>query len=397
MQVQYRATQAEINLDHLRANYEAFRHALPVEMRLLACVKADAYGHGAVEVARELEKAGADYLSVAFLDEAIQLRRAGIQMPVLVLGYTPPEGIQAAWEHQVTVTLFSPEVLEAIRALPEESLNRPLKVHIKIDSGMGRLGLLPGEAAVSFIEKAMALPQAEVEGMFTHFSKADEEDKSYTLEQYRRFTSVVVALKERGTSLPIIHTGNSAAAIDTPELSFNMVRIGISLYGLYPSDEVNRQKVALTPVLTLKTKVAYVKTLPPHWGVSYGARYVTDTEEIIATLPIGYADGYSRMLSGKAEVLIRGRRVPVVGTICMDQCMVTLQSFAEEAEEIQAGEEVVLIGQQSGASISADELASWLGTIHYEVICMIASRIPRFYIRNGAPYTLINPLLDPVD
>ncbi|MED5015885.1 alanine racemase [Paenibacillus chibensis] len=397
MQVQYRATQAEINLDHLRANYGAFRDALPDEMKLLACVKADAYGHGAVEVARELEKAGVDYLSVAFLDEAIQLRQAGIQAPVLVLGYTPPEGIPAAWEHRVTVTVFSPEVLEAIAALPEESLKRPLKVHIKIDSGMGRLGLLPGEGAVAFIEEAMGLPQAEVEGMFTHFSKADEEDKSYTLEQYRRFTSVVVALKERGTSLPIIHTGNSAAAIDTPELSYNMVRIGISLYGLYPSDEVNRQKVALTPVLTLKTKVAYVKTLPPHWGVSYGARYVTDTDETIATLPIGYADGYSRMLSGKAEVLIRGRRVPVVGTICMDQCMVTLQSFAEEAKEIQVGEEVVLIGRQSGESISADELASWLGTIHYEVICMIAGRIPRFYIRNGAPYALSNPLISQVN
>ncbi|MWV44443.1 alanine racemase [Paenibacillus sp. HJL G12] len=393
MQVQYRATQAEINLDHLRANYTTFRRALPEEMLLLACVKADAYGHGAIEVSRELEQAGADYLSVAFLDEAIQLRQAGIQAPVLVLGYTPPEGIQAAWEHQVTVTLFSPEVLEAIKALPAESLVRPLKVHIKIDSGMGRLGLLSGETAISFIEEAMALPQAEVEGMFTHFSKADEEDKSYTLEQYRRFASVVVALKERGISLPIIHTGNSAAAIDTPELSFNMVRIGISMYGLYPSDEVNRQKVALTPVLTLKTKVAFVKMLPPHWGVSYGARYVTDAEEIIATLPIGYADGYSRMLSGKAEVLIRGRRVPVVGTICMDQCMVSLQSFADEAKEIQAGEEVVLIGQQSGACISADELASWLGTIHYEVICMIAARIPRSYLRNGAPVTLVNPLI----
>ncbi|BFH64923.1 alanine racemase [Paenibacillus azoreducens] len=393
MHVQYRATQAIINLDHLRANYEAFRHVLPPEMKLLACVKADAYGHGAVEVSRALEQAGADYLSVAFLDEAIQLRQAGIKLPVLVLGLTPPEGIRTAWEYGITVTVFSPDVLEAIAALPEESLKRPLKVHIKIDSGMGRLGLLPGEAAVHFIEQALALPQAEIEGMFTHFSKADEEDKSYTLEQYRRFANVVALLKDRGISLPIVHTGNSAAAIDNPELSFDMVRIGISMYGLYPSDEVNRQKVALLPVLTLQTKIAYVKTLPPHWGVSYGARYVTEEEEAIATLPIGYADGYSRMLSGKAQVLIRGRRVPVVGTICMDQCMVTLKPFADEAKEIQAGEEVVLIGHQSGGSITADELASWLGTIHYEVVCMIAHRVPRFYIRNGAPYTLFNPLI----
>ncbi len=393
MQVQYRATRAEINLDHLIENYKAFRHALPEGMRLLACVKADAYGHGAVEVARALEQAGADYLSVAFLDEAIQLRRAGIQVPVLVLGYTPPEGIQAAWEHRVTVTVFSPEVLEAIRRLPEASLERPLKVHVKIDSGMGRLGLLPGDGAVSFIEEAAALPQAEVEGMFTHFSKADEEDKSYTQVQYRRFAGVVAAMEQKGIRLPILHTGNSATAIDMPELSFNMVRIGISLYGLYPSDEVNRQRVALRPVMSLKTNISLVKKLPPHWGVSYGARYVTEAEEMIATLPIGYADGYSRMLSGKAEVLIRGRRVPVAGTICMDQCMVSLKSFGKEAEEIGGSEEVVLIGSQSGSSITADELASWLGTINYEVVCMIAGRVPRLYVRGGNHVRLVNSLL----
>lgn len=393
MQVQYRATRAEINLDHLIENYKAFRHALPEGMRLLACVKADAYGHGAVEVARALEQAGADYLSVAFLDEAIQLRRAGIQAPVLVLGYTPPEGIQAAWEHRVTVTVFSPEVLEAIRRLPEASLERPLKVHVKIDSGMGRLGLLPGDGAVSFIEEAAGLPQAEVEGMFTHFSKADEEDKSYTQEQYRCFAGVVAAMEQKGIRLPILHTGNSATAIDMPELSFNMVRIGISLYGLYPSDEVNRQRVALRPVMSLKTNVSFVKKLPPHWGVSYGARYVTEAEEMIATLPIGYADGYSRMLSGKAEVLIRGRRASVAGTICMDQCMVSLKSFGKEAEEIGAGEEVVLFGSQSGSSITADELASWLGTINYEVVCMIAGRVPRLYVRGGNSVRLVNSLL----
>lgn len=396
MQVQYRATRAEINLDHVIDNYKAFRHALPEGMRLLACVKADAYGHGAVQVARVLEQAGADYLSVAFLDEAIQLRRAGIQAPVLVLGYTPPEGIQAAWEHRVTVTAFSPEVLEAIRNLPEESLKSPLKVHVKIDSGMGRLGLLPGEAAMSFVEEALALPQAEVEGMFTHFSKADEEDKSYTQEQYRRFASVVGSLENRGIRLPILHTGNSATAIDMPELSFNMVRIGISMYGLYPSEEVNRQRIALRPVMSLKTNISFVKKLPPHWGVSYGARYVTEAEETIATLPIGYADGYSRMLSGKAEVLIRGLRVPVAGTICMDQCMVSLKSFGNEAEEIRAGEEAVLIGSQAGSSITADELASWLGTINYEVVCMIAGRVPRLYVSGGKPALLVNSLLTEV-
>ena len=393
MQGQYRPTQVEINLDHLSSNVDAFRSALPQGMKFLACVKANAYGHGAVETARELERIGVDYLSVAFLDEALELRQNGIKAPILVLGYTPPEGIAVAREHDVTITLFSREVLKAIRDLDTGSSGKQLKVHIKIDSGMGRLGLLPGDEALAFIQEAASMDQILLEGMFTHYAKADEEDKTYTLEQYRRFRSVVEALRDQGCVIPIIHTANSAAAIDTPELSYNMVRVGISLYGLYPSAEVNHQVVKLVPVLTLKTKAVLVKTLPPHWGVSYGTRYVTQGNERIATLPIGYADGYSRMLTGKAQVLVRGRRVPVVGTICMDQCMVSLQSFAEEAEEIQAGEEVVLIGHQSDGVITADEVASQLGTIAYEVICMMAHRIPRIYFRNGMEVAKINPLL----
>ena len=214
------------------------------------------------------------------------------------------------------------------------------------------------------------------------------------MEQYRRFQSVVDVLGERGYEIPIIHTGNSATAIDTPQLSYNMVRIGISLYGFYPSDEVNDQKIALTPVLTLRTQIVHVKSLPAGWGISYGTEYVTEDDEFIATLPIGYADGYSRMLSGKAEVLIRGRRIPIVGTICMDQCMVSLRTFAEEAKEIQVGEEVVLIGQQSDECITADELASKLGTIHYEVICMLATRVPRHYVQGGVLQHVVNPLLE---
>lgn len=213
------------------------------------------------------------------------------------------------------------------------------------------------------------------------------------MEQFSRFQGVVNALREHEIEIPIIHTGNSAISIDLPELSLRMARIGIALYGLYPSDEVRKDEVQLTPVLSLKTRLVWVKTLPPHSAVSYGARYVTRREELIGTLPIGYADGYSRMLSGKAQVLIRGRRVPVVGTICMDQCMVSLQTLADEAEVIQAGEEVVLIGQQSGEEISAGELASALGTIHYEVVCMLAHRVPRVYKRKGQPDVLINPLL----
>ncbi|NGM82697.1 alanine racemase [Paenibacillus sp. 7124] len=391
MQESYRPTVAEIDLDALRANYESFRRHLSAGMKFMVCVKGNAYGHGAVEVTRELERLGADYVSVAFLDEAIELRQAGIGLPILVLGYTPPEAIEAAWENDVTVTLFTPEVLEAASKLPVND-SRKLKAHIKIDSGMGRLGLLPADAP-PFIEEAQRVRQLELEGMFTHFAKADEADKSYTLEQYRRFMSVTEALRERQIHIPIIHTGNSATAIDTPHLSPNMVRVGVSIYGFYPSTEVNRQQVKLQPVMTLKTKAVYVKSLPESWGISYGTRYRAGSGEYIATLPIGYADGYSRMLSGKAEVLIRGRRVPVVGTICMDQCMVSLKSFAEEAEQIKAGEEVVLIGRQAGGSITADEVALHLGTIHYEVTCMLAHRVPRVYIREGSAPRLVNALL----
>lgn len=395
MQVKYRPTQVEINLDALESNYKAFRQALPEGMKLLACVKANAYGHGAVRVAREMERLGADYLSVAFLDEAIELRQSGVHLPILVLGYTSPEGVKAALEYDITLCLFTEEVLEATRRLEIGDSKKKLKVHIKLDTGMGRIGLLPGEEAVSFIKRAFETPQLEVEGLFTHYSTADEQDKSYTLEQYRRFQQVTEALREENLTIPIIHTGNSATAIDLPGISCDMVRIGVAMYGLYPSQEVHRQNVKLTPVLTLKTKVVYVKKLPPHWGISYGKRYETSANEPIGTLPIGYADGFSRMMNGKAQVLIRGRRVPVVGTICMDQCMVSLQSFAEEAEQIQAGEEVVIIGQQLGEIIAADELASWLGTIHYEVVCMLAHRIPRLYKKSGLPDELVNPLIDP--
>lgn len=393
MQVKYRPTHAEIDLDMLDANYNALRNRLPQDMKLLACVKANAYGHGAVPVARELERIGADYLSVAFLDEALELRNAGIKLPILVLGYTPPHGVRTAWEHNITLNVFSDEVLEAIRSLDPSMFPHKLKIHIKIDSGMGRVGLLPGDGVVAFVRKAMEIPQVEVEGMFTHYATADEEDKNYTLEQYRRFQGVVDALREHEISIPIIHTGNSAIAIDLPELSIHMVRIGIALYGLYPSDQVRKDEVELHPIMSLKTEVVWVKTLPPHSAISYGARYITEGEERIGTLPIGYADGYSRMLGGKAQVLIRGRRVPVVGTICMDQCMVSLQALAEEAEEIQVGEEVVLIGRQSGEEITAGELASALGTIHYELVCMLAHRIPRVYKHKGKPDVLVNPLL----
>ncbi|NGZ76031.1 alanine racemase [Saccharibacillus alkalitolerans] len=393
MPMQYRPTQAVVDLDALRANYEAFRLHLDPSTLLLACVKANAYGHGAVEVSRELERLGADYLSVAFLDEALELRDAGVGLPILVLGYTPPEGLRVARERGITIALFSEEVLEAARRLERSSSGRRLKVHIKVDSGMGRLGRAAGADATAFVKRAVETETIEVEGIFTHFARADEADKTYTRFQYEAFRSTVDALAQEDIDIPLIHTGNSAAAIDTPGLSPKMVRIGISLYGFYPSCEVNRAAVKLQPVLSLTTRAVFVKTLQHPTGISYGSLYTAEAGERIATLPVGYADGYSRMLGGKAEVLIRGRRAPVTGTICMDQCMVSLKSFAD-AEDIQEGEEVVLLGSQSGEAITADEIAAKLGTIHYEVVCMLAHRVPRIYVRKGAVIARLNPLFD---
>jgi alanine racemase len=373
---------------------------MPEGMRLMASVKANAYGHGAVEVAREAASSGVDYLGVAFLDEALQLRHAGIETPILVLGYVPPEGLETARELGITIALFSEHILNAIAALPRGG--KPLQVHVKIDTGMGRLGLLADhiEEAVRFIERAVCEPNIAVEGLFTHYARADETDKEYTKLQFERFTALVKQLGQNDISIPIIHAANSAAGIDTPEWGGGMLRLGISMYGLYPSTEVNKQRIQLEPVLSLKTQVVMVKQASQGWGISYGTRYVTQGEERIGTLPVGYADGYSRMLTGKAEVLVRGHRVPVLGTICMDQCMIALDAaapgdIANSGNQIEAGEEVVLIGSQGGETITADEVAVKLGTLNYEITCMIADRVPRVFMRDGKVVTIHNPL-DPL-
>jgi len=388
----YRPTVAEISLDALESNIAAFRKHLPQGTLLLASVKANAYGHGAVEVARSAEQAGIDYLGVAFLDEALQLREAGIRAPILVLGFTPPEGLPIARDQGITLTLYRDDILDAAAALPPS--DRKLKAHIKIDSGMGRLGVLPGENAERFIRRAFEIPGVEIEGMFTHFARADETDKQYTLMQAERFAGVVKFAERSGFHIPIVHSGNSATGIDLPEHVGGMLRLGISMYGCYPSSEVNGEAVALEPVLTLKTKIVHVKRLSAGEGISYGTRYFTKHEETIGTIPIGYADGFSRMLTGRAEALVRGRRVPVLGTICMDQCMIRLDGAVAAGEaDVQLGEEAVLIGRQGDATITIEAVADQLGTIPYEVACMVAARVPRVYKRGEETVAVTNPVL----
>ncbi|MEV5030432.1 alanine racemase [Paenibacillus sp. LPE1-1-1.1] len=389
----YRPTRVELSLDALRHNLQAFRNAIPQDCRLMASVKANAYGHGAVEVAREAERFGVDYLGVAFLDEALQLRSAGIQTPILVLGFVAADALSVARSHDVTISLFRDDIIEAAAKLPPDSSGRKLKVHIKMDSGMGRLGVIGKDAVLSFIQKAMQVPQLEVEGLFTHYARADEADKNYTMLQYDRFREVAEHIEQQGWPIPIIHAANSAAGIDTPQWAGGMLRLGVSMYGLYPSDEVNRQRITLEPVMTLKTEVVMVKTVPAGWGISYGTRYFSKGEERIGTLPIGYADGYSRMLTGKAQGLIRGVKLPILGTICMDQCMIALDAAASDtALAVEPGEEVVLIGRQGESVITVEEVADQLGTINYEVTCMLAARVPRIYINDGRVTAIQNPI-----
>lgn len=383
----YRPTWVEVSLDALHHNVSSFRKLLPETMSLMAVVKADAYGHGAVEVVKEAFEAGADYAGVAFLDEAIELRHAGITVPILVLGYTPPEAIHAALEHDITLTVFSEEVLHA--AAKTANAHQQLKIHVKLDTGMGRLGLADPEQAIAFIEEARSLSNVVVEGVYTHFASADERTKDYTLMQHRRFESVISYFEQKNIRFPYVHTGNSAAAIDSPELSYNMVRLGISMYGLYPSEEVQRERIELQPVMSLVTRPVMIKRVPPNTGISYGVTYRTQGEETIATLPVGYADGYSRMLSGHVETLVQGQRVPVIGRICMDQCMIQVTGLTDLTLE----DEVVLMGRQGTETISAEELAERLGTINYEITCMISHRVPRVYVRNGQRVKVSNPLI----
>jgi alanine racemase len=384
----YRPTWVEISLDAIAHNVAEFRRWLPAGIRLMAVIKANAYGHGAVEVAREAERCGVDYLGVAFLDEALQLREAGIRTPVFVLGYTPPHGLDLAAEHDIAIGLYDETVLEAIAAGAGRRA-KPVKVHIKVDTGMGRLGLADAGEAVRFIGRALQTPGLVVEGLYTHYAKADEADKTYTEAQYRKFADIVEHFRRQGIAFAWLHAGNSATGIDTPEWTFNMLRLGISLYGLYPSGEVVRERVSLRPVMAYKTRIIHLKELPPGSGISYGTVYRTEGVERIATLAVGYADGYSRMLTGKAEVLIRGRRAPVVGRICMDQCMVNVTHIPDAA----IGDEAVLFGRQGDGEITADELAGWMGTINYEITCMVNHRVPRMYVRDdGTVKRIVNGL-----
>lgn len=368
---------AEVNLDAIKHNYKQIRNQVPHEVEMMAIVKADAYGHGAVKIANVLQEQGVNRFAVAIAKEGEELRESGITSPILVLGYTPRADIGALIENNLTQTVFS---YDMAKTLSDEAgrLGKTVNIHIKVDTGMGRIGFLSSPQSIEEVKMIATLPHLNMEGIFTHFSTADEEDVTYTHKQWHIFEGFLNELREVGIELPVIHAANSAAIMCHSYADLNVVRPGIILYGYYPSDYLQGKVLDLQPAMTLKTQVVHVKELPEGHYVGYGRTHCTHRKTKVATIPVGYADGYSRRLGNKGRVLIRGQYAPIIGNICMDQFMVDVTDI----EGVSVEDEVVLFGKQGDGEIPVEEIASILGTINYEVICMIGKRVPRIYVEN---------------
>ncbi|MDU0811560.1 alanine racemase [Bacillus siamensis] len=381
----------EVDLDAIKKNVRAIRRHIPKKSKIMAVVKANAYGHGSVEVARQALESGASELAVASVEEGIVLRRAGIKAPILVLGFTALSCVKKSALWNITLSAFQVSwVKKANQILEKEADSKRLSIHINVDTGMGRLGVRTEEDLLAVVKALKSSTYLSWDGIFTHFSTADEPDTELTMLQHEKFISFLRFLKNQDIPLPTVHMCNTAAAIAFPEFSADMIRLGIGLYGLYPSAYIKELNlVDLTPALSLKARIAYVKAMVTEpRTVSYGATYIAEPGEIIATIPIGYADGYSRALSNRGFILHRGRRVPVAGRVTMDMIMVSLGD-----SEGKQGEEVVIYGKQKGAEISVDEIAEMLGTINYEVVSVLSRRVPRFYIRDGEIIKVSAPVL----
>lgn len=363
----------EVDLDKLEYNYKEVKKRINSNTVVMAIVKADAYGHGALEIASRLVECGVERLGVALPEEGAELRKAGFKLPIQVLGEVLPSQYSLLLDYNLIPTIGR---LDTLRAINKLALDRSIrsKVHIKIDTGMGRIGYTP-EASLEFILKIIGFKGIELEGLMTHFATADEENKEYAYHQWERFDYLIRKLNGKGVSVPISHAANSAAVIDLPDFQLNMVRPGIMLYGLRPSAEVD-QDIKLKPILSWKSRVVFVKEVSAGTAISYGSTYITDKKSRIATIPLGYADGYPRLLSNKGYVLIAGQQAPIVGRICMDQFMVDVTDISG----VNVGDDVVLIGEQGQKEISATEIADMVGTINYEITCLISKRVPRIYI-----------------
>jgi len=380
-------SRAIVDLDAVAGNVRALRTVTNPGARVMAVVKADAYGHGSVRVSETAVANGADTLGVARIEEGIHLRDAGICVPILVFGYIMSSDIPDLIKYDLTATVYS---LPFARALSEVSvkLGSTIRVHVKVDTGMGRLGLLPDgkrasgetgnrlETLMSDILSVSKLPGIDLEGVYTHFATADGSDIRFAAEQFNIFLDLLERLKKAGLEIPIRHAANSGAVIHLPETHLDMVRPGIALYGLYPSKETDRSRISLSPAMSLETRVIHLKKVPAGFAVSYGCTFVTDTPTVIATVPIGYADGYRRALSNCSHMLVGGQRAPVIGRVCMDLTLLDVGHIPDVA----LNDVVVVFGKQGNAEISADDLADMLDTINYEIVTSVSKRIPREYL-----------------
>ncbi len=375
---------AEINLDTIATNTKNIKK-LVGDKELIAIVKADCYGHGAVDVVPTLLENGASRLAVAMLTEAIELRENNINAPIVILGYTPLYLGEELINYDIEQTVYDLDYAKELSKIAL-SFNKKAKIHIAIDTGMGRIGFLPGDDTVKTINEVYNLEGLEVIGIYSHFSTSDEKDKSYANEQLFKFKKVIADLKALGIEIPLKHISNSGAIIDMPETYLNGVRPGIILYGYYPSKEVSKDNLSVKPALTLKAKVAHVKELHKDMYISYGKTFKTNKKTIVATLPIGYGDGYPRALSENAKVIVNGKFASILGRICMDQCMIDVTDI----ENVKTGDEVIILGGEGDLKFNADDMAEALGTINYEILCRIKSRIPRVYIKNKEVFKVRN-------
>lgn len=383
----YKRLVAEIDLDAVDFNIKSIIKRIDGRARIIGTVKADAYGHGAVEVSKVLEENGIDMFSVAMIDEGINLRNNGIKAPILVLGLTPPEYVKEAVEYDLIQTVSDYNTAEAISKAAKE-LSKKAVIHIKIDTGMGRIGFRPEKESFDEIENISKLENIEINGIFTHFCTSDEKDKTFTYVQKEKFVYAVKELEKRGINIPLKHASASAGLMDFDDLFFNAVRPGIILYGYYPSDDVMKDRLPIKPVMSLKSNVMYIKDIENGDTIGYGRTYMANEKRTIATIPAGYADGYNRLLSNKGCVLVNGKRAQLKGRICMDQCMADITGI-----NAKQWDEVVLMGKQGNEEITADEIANEIGTISYEVLCMVSKRVPRVYIKNGKVQKEINFLV----
>ena len=375
----FERVKAVVSLDAIAHNFEEMKKNIADGTKIVAVIKADGYGHGAEAIARLIE--GYEYIwgfAAATAEEAIQLKDAGVKKPVLILGLVFEEYFQELIQKEVRMTVCD---YDMAKALSEEAVRqgRQVHIHIGLDTGMSRIGFADKPESVEEIKRIAALSNIEIEGMFTHFARADETDKSPAEDQLKRYLAFVELLDKAGVQIPLKHCSNSAGIIRMPEANLNMVRAGITIYGIYPSAEVERDIVKLLPAMELKSHVAFVKDLPAGTAISYGGTFASETDLRVATIPVGYADGYPRTLSNKGWVLIHGQKAPILGRICMDQFMVDVTHIAD----VKHGDEVTLIGKDGDECIHIDELGNLSGRFSYEFACDIGKRVPRVYIKDG--------------